>query len=105
MIDHAQALENFIVSLNENRFYDAHEDIEVLWFPRRFENDDEVKLLKGFINAAVSFELVKKGRKEASQKVWKNYLKYKILLTKVSSQHIQKYKQISLHVEDIHANF
>ena len=60
MISHRQALENFIVSLNEERFYDAHEDLEAIWFPRRFEDDDEIKLLKGFINAAVSFELHKK---------------------------------------------
>ena len=101
MISHPQALKNFIVSLDESRFYDAHEDLEELWFPRRFEEDDEVKLLKGFINAAVSFELIKKGKLEASQKVWKNYLKYIPLLQIIDSKHKEMYKKIALHVEEI----
>jgi len=101
MISHSQALKNFIVSLDESRFYDAHEDLEELWFPRRFEEDDEVKLLKGFINAAVSFELTKKGKLEASQKVWKNYLKYIPLLQIIDSKHKEMYKKIALHVEEI----
>jgi len=101
MISLSQALKNFMLSLNEDRFYDAHEDLEEIWFPRRFENDDEVKLLKAFINAAVSFELLKKGRVEASDKVWKNYLKSKILLKNVKSEYIEQYKTIALHVESI----
>ena len=101
MISHSQALKNFIVSLDESRFYDAHEDLEELWFPRRFEEDDEVKLLKGFINAAVSFELIKKGKLEASKKVWKNYLKYIPLLQIIDSKHKEMYKKIALHVEEI----
>ena len=31
-------LNNFLNSLDEQRFYDAHEDIEEVWFPRRFED-------------------------------------------------------------------
>ena len=48
-----------IQSLEEGRYYDAHEDLEQIWFPRRFEDDNEVKLWKGIINAAVCFELIK----------------------------------------------
>ena len=101
MISHKKALENFILSLNESRFYDAHEDLEEIWFPKRFEEDDEIKLLKGFINASVSFELIKKGRIEASKKVWKNYLKYLPLLKTINSQYIKDYQEIALHVEQI----
>ena len=101
MTKHKQALQNFIVSLNEGRFYNAHEDLEEIWFPRRFEDDDEVRLLKGFINAAVSFELINKGRLQASEKVWKNYLKYLALLKTINSEHTSKYNQIALHVEEI----
>jgi len=45
-------IDEFKECLREERFYDAHEALEVLWFPRRFEQDPEIKLLKGFINAA-----------------------------------------------------
>jgi hypothetical protein len=101
MIKHDQALDNFIASLDEARFYDAHEDLEEIWFPRRFEDNDEVKLLKGFINAAVSFELIKKGRIQAGEKVWKNYLKYLPLLETINSKFTTKYNQIALHVEKV----
>jgi hypothetical protein len=98
------ALDSFLNSLNEQRFYDAHEDLEELWFPKRFEDDDEIRLLKGFINAAVSFELIKRGRPNPSKKAWANYLKYKTLLNTINSPYKQKYKDISLHVEQIHSD-
>lgn len=98
--EHKQHLKDFIQELDEERFYDAHESLEVIWFPRRFEDSNEIKLLKGFINASVCFELVKKGRKEPAKKVWKNYLKYKPLLHKVESEHQAEYHSISLHIDE-----
>ena len=94
-------LDEYIRCLDEQRFYDAHEALEELWFPRRFEKSNEVKLLKGFINSAVSFELYKLGRKEQSKKVWINYLKYRQLLFKVDSQYLNDYNQMSRYVEKI----
>lgn len=94
-------LNEFVKCLDEQRFYDAHESIEVLWFPKRFENCDETKLLKGFINAAVSFELKKRGKEESSKKVWKNYLKYRPLLYKIDSKHLNKYHKIARYIEHI----
>lgn len=79
--------EAFLKSLQEERYYDAHEDLEALWFPRRFEDDDEVKLWKGFINAAVCFELIKKGRANPSQTPWKTYMKYLALLEGLETEH------------------
>ncbi len=73
------------------RFYDAHEVLEEYWYPKRFEACDEVRLIKGLINAAVSFELVKKGRIEASKKAWRNYLKYRTLLYKLTSKEYNEY--------------
>ncbi len=95
-------INEFILCLNEERFYDAHEALEEIWFPRRFEDDQEIKLLKGFINASVSFELYKLGREPQSKKVWKNYLKYRPLLYKINSPHINIYHSISRHLEKIH---
>jgi len=95
-----QLLDEFISLINKNEFYNAHESIEAIWFPRRFENSDEVKLLKGFINAAVSFELSKRRRASSSQKVWKTYLKYRPLLKELDSEFIKKYYLISKCLED-----
>ncbi len=97
-----QKINEFTLCLNEERFYDAHEALEEIWFPRRFEDNNEVKLLKGFINASVSFELYKLGREPQSKKVWKNYLKYRPLLYKVDSLYINYYHAIARHVESIH---
>ncbi len=96
---HKALLHEFIQRIEEQRFYDAHESLEIIWFPRRFEDDNEIKLLKGFINAAVSFELLKRGRTDSSKKVWKNYLKYRTLLYKVSSPHLNHYHAISRYLE------
>ena len=91
--------DSFLLALDERRFYDAHEVLEELWFPVRFEKSTEVKLLKGFINAAVSFELFKKGRTDSAKKVWQNYLKYKKLLLETSAIKLPLYYKISQHIE------
>lgn len=88
------ACEAFVLSLKEGRYYDAHEDLEALWFPRRFEENDEVKLWKGFINAAVCFELISKGRPKPSEIAWKTYLKYRPLLEMCNSKHCPTYVKI-----------
>ena len=81
----------YLELMQKERFYDAHEVLEEYWYPKRFEECDEVRLIKGLINAAVSFELVKKGRFEASKKAWRNYLKYRTLLYKVVSKDYNEY--------------
>ena len=86
--------------IKEKRYYDAHEALEEVWFPRRFEVSPDIQLLKGFINAAVSFELYKRGRKKQSQKVWANYLKYRPLLYKVQSHKTELYA-LSRYIERI----
>ena len=95
------ACEAFVRSLEEERFYDAHEDLEHLWFPRRFEDGDEVRLWKGFINAAVSFELIKRARPKPSQRAWENYLKYSPLLEKCETEHYEMYVKIVQIIEEL----
>jgi hypothetical protein len=94
-------IDEFQACLREERFYDAHEVLEELWFPRRFEDNNEIKLLKGFINAAVSFELFKRGRRKQSKKVWYNYLKYRQLLFHVQSPYLNEYYKLSRSLDTI----
>lgn len=101
MIEHEKQLECFIQNLRSENYYDAHEDMELLWFKRRFEDSNEVKLLKGFINASVSFELFKKGKIEASAKVWPTYLKYKELINNINSPHQETYYLIIKEIQTI----
>jgi predicted metal-dependent hydrolase len=97
-----KALEEFKKLVENQHYFEAHEVLEAFWFPRRFENDNEVKLLKGFINAAVSFELHKRKRYEKSKKVWANYLKYRQLLFRTNSFYYNEYYTLSRFVEEIH---
>ena len=98
-------MDAYIQCLHEERFYDAHEALEEIWFPRRFEDDSEMKLLKGFINAAVSFELIKRGRREASARVWNNYLKYRPLLEDLDSLFTPSYYIIASEIETIYLRY
>ena len=100
--DYTKYLDRFVHCLDEERFYDAHEALEEIWFPRRFEKDQEMLLLKGFINAAVSFELTKRGRENSAAKVWKNYEKYRPLLEKFTSCNTSYYTRLVLCVEAMH---
>ena len=81
--------------MSEGRYYDAHEDIESLWYPRRFEDNDEVRFWKGCINAAVSFELIRRGRPEASLRAWGNWLKYRPLTEGVVAERKELYVRIA----------
>lgn len=94
-------IDEFLKCLDEERFYDAHEALEAIWFPRRFEKSDETNLLKGYINAAVSFELIKRGREDSAQKVYNNYLKYKTLRLKVDSAYSNRYEEIEKRIEKL----
>jgi hypothetical protein len=95
-------INEFLHCLNEERFYDAHEVLENLWFPQRFTESCEVKILKGFINAAVSFELFKRGRSAQSKRVWANYLKYRQKIFSLDPSVINQYYQLSRSIETIH---
>jgi len=97
--DYTEHLNRFVHCLDEERFYDAHEALEEIWFPRRFENDQEMLLLKGFINAAVSFELTKRGRPNPASRVWKNYEKYRPLLEVFESCNTLYYQKLSGRLE------
>jgi len=74
------------VCLREERFYDAHEVLEAVWFPHRAEKTPEVLLLKGLINASVSFELHKLGRPHKAGGPWGVYMKYRDHLAQIGSK-------------------
>lgn len=94
------ALQKFQELLDAELYYEAHEALEAFWFPKRFLDCNETRLLKGFINASVSFELHKRGRIEQSRRVWRNYLKYRPKLLHISSDHKNAYYQLSRHIEE-----
>lgn len=87
----------------QKEYFKAHESLETLWFWRRFEDNEEIKVLKGFINAAVSFELIKRKKLSQSKKVWRNYLKYRTKIFFSLEEHKRaKYYELSRFVEKHH---
>ena len=76
----------------EHKFYEAHEVLEEFWFPRRKQKDDLTLIVKGFINAAVAFELKRRGRLKNSLKVWQTYIKFTKLLNKVPDSKLLELK-------------
>jgi len=67
----------YLKQLNNKEFYEAHETIEEIWFPMRFnKNNLKVKILKGLINAAVSFRLIQLDKVKQSKKPFNTFLKY-----------------------------
>ncbi|WP_281951835.1 DUF309 domain-containing protein [Nitrosophilus kaiyonis] len=79
MIDNCK---KFIELIKKEKFYDAHEILEEIWFPKRKEKSSEILIIKGFINASVALELKRLKKDSNAKKVWNNYLKYKPLIKK-----------------------
>ena len=72
----------------QEQFFKAHEVLEEFWFPRRKEKDDITLIVKGFINAAVAFELKKRGRAKRALEVWKTYEKFAKKISKKEEEFI-----------------
>ncbi len=66
--------------IKEHKFFKAHEVLEEFWFPRRKEKSKKVLIVKGFINAAVAFELKKRGKDKNAICVWQTYIKFSKLI-------------------------
>ena len=71
-------LEEFRKLIENGAFFEAHEVLEEYWHTIRKNDNPYKNVYRGFINAAVSLELKKRGR-ENYKKVWKTYEKYRTL--------------------------
>ena len=80
--DLATALKDFLMLLNKQEYYDAHEVLEEAWHPLRKSNHPLKNLAKGLINGAICFEHLKRDRKDAHRKatsVLKSFERHKSL--------------------------
>jgi len=76
------ALKNYLKLLNEEEYFEAHEVLEEAWHPLRLADHPLKNLVKGLINAAVSFEHLKRNRENAVRKahrVMESYERHKAL--------------------------
>jgi cell shape-determining protein MreC len=77
----------------KEQFFEAHEALEEFWFPKRKEKSSYVLIIKGFINAAVAFELKKRGRLNSAKRVWQTYTKFMQLLLKEPNSELLELKE------------
>ncbi len=70
------ALKAYLVLLDEGEYFEAHEVLEEAWHPLRLADHPLKNLVKGFINGAVSFEHLKRNRKNADQKARRVMVSY-----------------------------
>ena len=78
------ALKAYVVLLDEEEYFEAHEVLEEAWHPLRLKKDPLANLLKGLINGAVAFEHLKRNSDNAQQKACKvmaSYERHKGLCT------------------------
>jgi len=82
--------------LNKNEFIKAHDLFEKLW--RNYKDDVKTRkesfILKGFVNASISFELYNMNREQHSKNVWDTFKKYEYLIDELISANRDKYKEI-----------
>ncbi len=62
------ALKNYIKLLDAEEYFEAHEVLEEAWHPLRLKDHPLKNLVKALINGAVSFEHLKRDRKDAPRK-------------------------------------
>ncbi len=70
-----EQLSCFKLLVSRGEYYRAHEVLEKPWREMKRKGDPDQDIIKGFINAAVSLELRKKGRSN-HKKVWQTYEKH-----------------------------
>lgn len=95
-----KVFKKFTDLINNEKYYEAHEVLEDVWFPVRKNKDPDTLLLKAFINASVSFELNKRGKIPQAKKVWKNYEKYINNINICSQENFSYFKNIKSFLED-----
>ena len=74
------ALKAYLVLLDKEEYFEAHEVLEEAWHPLRKADHPLKNLVKALINGAVSFEHLKRNRDEAgrkARKVMESYERHK----------------------------
>ncbi len=62
------SLEEFLRLLEKRDYFEAHEVLEEAWHPLRKSNHPLKNLAKGLINGAISFEHIKRDKKDSKRK-------------------------------------
>jgi hypothetical protein len=97
------ALKEYLDLLDKEEYFEAHEVLEEAWHPLRLNNHSLKNLVKGFINGAITFEHIKRNRKnmkDKAQRVIASYERYKYLCTD-SIEHAELFNQAGQKIESL----
>lgn len=89
------SIEEFIKTVEEKKYVEAHEVLEDDWryYRKRGEKVEE-KAIQGLINGATALALYFiKERPESYKKVWKVFEKYKHHINSAKLENIEKYEE------------
>ena len=78
------ALKAYLRLLDQEEYFEAHEMLEEAWHHLRLSSHPLSNLVKGLINGAITFEHIKRNRKNVpskDQKVISSYERYKMMST------------------------
>ena len=78
------ALKEYLLLLDKEEYFDAHEVLEEAWHPLRKADHPLKNLAKGLINGAIAFEHLKRNSDDAERKAKKvmvSFDKYRHLCT------------------------
>ncbi len=107
------ALKEYLLLLDEEAYFEAHEVLEEAWHPLRLNKHPLANLAKGLINGAITFEHIKRNRKDMKKKaqtVIASYERHKHLcregiehadLFKKACEKIEALKQKHVEVFDV----
>ena len=76
------ALKSYLILLDDEEYFEAHEVLEEAWHPLRLKKHPLASLVKGLINGAIAFEHIKRNRdnvKSKAQRVIASYERHKDL--------------------------
>jgi len=97
-----EVLTKFIDDLESERFASAHEVMEKKWKEYKKLSHPKTKLLKGFINGATAFELVKRGNIDGANRLWGVYEKYLALMSSDSDiEEFELFKRADKILQDL----
>jgi hypothetical protein len=97
-----KALLQLIDNIENRKFYEAHEDLETYWHTIRKTDEPLRNLIKGFINGATAFELVRRGKVDAGHRVWNAHVKWRGRLMHEGIENYVLFVKADVMLEKLH---
>ena len=95
------ALKEYLRLLEEEEYYEAHEVLEEAWHPLRLGKHPLANLAKSLINGAITFEHIKRNRKDVKRKaqtVIASFERHKHLCA-VGIEHYRLFNEACMKIE------